>query len=157
MKTLEVWEALRVWELWIAGVLEDLWNGEKWFPWMPYIEGGSWVGVILPKIQEEISTVGSTSHHWMRGTNCSLEQLMMHRGLRSVSSIYGICKIVISHMWTKEMNGFNSKKSKPHFFSSDRREKPEFLGAIVEVRPQNCILGLEFCSKMLIGSRTNEQ
>ena len=32
------------------------------------------------------------------------------------------------------MNGFNSIKSKPYFFSSDKREKSEFLGAIVGVR-----------------------
>ena len=55
------------------------------------------------------------------------------------------------------MNGFNSKKSKPHFFSSNKRENPEFLGAIVGVKAQNCILGLGLCLRMLIGPRMNEQ
>jgi len=56
------------------------------------------VGVIPPKIQGEMSTVGSVSHHWMWGTKRRLEQLMMHHGLRSVSNRYRARKTVLLHM-----------------------------------------------------------
>jgi len=56
------------------------------------------VGVIPLKIQGEMSTVGSASHCWMRGTECRLEQLMTHCRLQSVSDDYGACKTVLSHV-----------------------------------------------------------
>ena len=46
------------------------------------------MGVIPLKIQGEISTVGSSSYRWMWGTKCHLEQLMMPRGVQSVSDNY---------------------------------------------------------------------
>ena len=56
------------------------------------------MGVIPLKIQGEMSTVGSASHHWMRGTKRCLEQLMMHRLLRSVSDSYKARKTVLPHV-----------------------------------------------------------
>ena len=53
------------------------------------------VGVIPLKVQEEISTVGSTPHRWMRGTKRRLEQLMTHRGLRSINNNYEERKTVL--------------------------------------------------------------
>ena len=53
------------------------------------------MGVVPLKIQEEMSIVGSTPHRWMRGTKRRLEQLMMHRGLRSISNSYGARKMVL--------------------------------------------------------------
>ena len=56
------------------------------------------VGVITLKVQEEISTVGSVPHRWMRETKRRLKQLMMYRKLRSVNNSYGECKTMLPHV-----------------------------------------------------------
>ena len=79
----------------------------------------------------EILIVRSTSHRKMQGTKHHSEHLMRCRGFRSVRNSYGTCKTTFSCVEIKETYGFNYPESKPHFFSSDRGKKPEFLGAIV--------------------------
>ena len=83
------------------------------------------MGVIPLKIQGGMSTIGSTSHSKMQGTKHHLEHLMRHRGLRSITNNYETCEAILSHVEIIETNGFNSPKSKPHFFSSDKRGKTE--------------------------------
>ena len=56
------------------------------------------MGVISLKIRRKMSTVGSASHHWMRGTKRRLEQLMMHRGLQGVSNSYKEHQMVLPHV-----------------------------------------------------------
>ena len=56
------------------------------------------MGVITLKVQEEISTVGSVPHRWMRETKRRLKQLMMYRKLRSVNNSYGECKTMLPHL-----------------------------------------------------------
>ena len=85
------------------------------------------MGVIPLKIQGEMPAVGSTSHHRMHGIERCLEQLMRHRGLRSVRNTYGTRKATFSHVEIREKRGISYPKSKPHFFSLDRREKTGVL------------------------------
>ena len=56
--------------------------------------------------------------------------------MRSVEQCSHVCKL-------KELVILTPKKSKSQFFSLDKRGKSEFWGAIVGIRAQNCILGLE--------------
>ena len=56
------------------------------------------MGVILLKIQGEMSIVGSASHCWMRGTKHRLEQLLTRCGFQSVSFCYGALKMVLPHV-----------------------------------------------------------
>ena len=56
------------------------------------------MGVITLKVQEEISTVRSVPHHWMRETKRRLKQLMTYRELRSVNNSYGECKTMLPHV-----------------------------------------------------------
>ena len=88
------------------------------------------MGVILLKIQEEMLTVGSTSHRKMQGTECYLEYLMRHRGLRSVRNSYGTCEAILSCVKIKETNGFNSPKSKSHFSLRIGGENWNFKGLL---------------------------
>ena len=85
------------------------------------------MGVIPLKFQGEAPAVGSTSHRRMQGIECRLEQLMRHRGLRSFRNSYGTCEATFSHMEIREKCGINYPNSKPHFFSSDGREKTGVL------------------------------
>ena len=85
------------------------------------------MGVISLKIQGEMLAIGSTSHHKMQGTKRRLEHLMRHRGLRSVRNTYGTRKATFSHVEIREKRGISYPKSKPHFFSLDRREKTGVL------------------------------
>ena len=85
------------------------------------------MGVIPLKIQGEMPAVGSASHRRMQGTERRLEQLMRHRGLRSIKNSYGTHEATFSRVKIREKHGINYPKSKPHFFSSDRREKTEVL------------------------------
>jgi len=81
------------------------------------------VGVIPLKIQGEMPAIGSTSHHKMQGTKRRLEHLMRHRGLRSVRNSYGTRKATFSSVEIKETYVINYPKSKPNFFSSNKKEK----------------------------------
>jgi len=81
------------------------------------------VGVILLKIQGKMLAVGSTSHYRMHGTKRLLEQLMRHRGLRSVKNSYETHEATFLRVKIRKMYGINYPKSKPHFFSSDKRGK----------------------------------
>ena len=85
------------------------------------------MGVIPLKIQAEMLVPGLASHHRMQGTERRLDQLMRYRGLQSVKNNYGTCKATFSPVEIKETYGFNYPKSKPHFFSLDKREKTEVL------------------------------
>ena len=67
---------------------------------------------------------------------------MTSRGLRGNSSNYEARKTAFPHMRINESVGLISWKSKPQFFSSDEREKREFLGAIVGIWAK--IHGLSF-------------
>ena len=67
---------------------------------------------------------------------------MTSRGLRGDSSNYEVRKTAFPHMRIHESVGLISWKSKPQFFSSDEREKREFLGAIVGIWAK--IHGLSF-------------
>ena len=92
------------------------------------------MGVIPLKIQGEMLAIGSTSHHKMQGTKRRLEHLMRHRGLRSVRNSYGTHKATFSSVEIKETYGINYPKSKPRFFSLDRREKTEVLRGYCRVK-----------------------
>ena len=81
------------------------------------------MGVISLKIREEMPAVGSTSHRKMQGKKRHLEHLMRHRGFRSFRNSYGTHEATFSRVEIKETYGINYPKSKPHFFSLDRREK----------------------------------
>ena len=74
-----------------------------------------------------MSTIGSASHHRMQGTECPLKQLIRHRGLRSVRNNYGARETTFSLIEIRENRGISYPKSKPHFFSLDRREKTRVL------------------------------
>jgi len=60
------------------------------------------VGVIPFKILGEMSTVGSTSHHGIRGIEHCLGHLMKYHGLQSVRNSYETHKIMLSRA---EMGG----------------------------------------------------
>ena len=85
------------------------------------------MGVIPLKIRGEMPTVGFTSHHKMQGTKRRLEHLMGHCRLRSVRNSYETRKATFSSVEIKETYVINYPKSKPHFFSSDKKEKTGVL------------------------------
>ena len=85
------------------------------------------MGVIPLKIQREMPAIGSISHHKMQGTKHRLEHLMRHRGLRNVRNSYETRKATFSSVEIKETYVINYPKSKPHFFSSDKKEKTGVL------------------------------
>ena len=85
------------------------------------------MGVILLKIQGEMSAIRLASHHRMQGIEHRLEQLMRHRGLQSVRNTYGTRKATFSRVEIREKRGISYPKSKPHFFSLDRREETGVL------------------------------
>ena len=96
------------------------------------------MGVIPLKIQGEIPTVGSTSHRRMQGIKHRLQQLMRHRKLRSVRNNFETREATFSLVEIREKCGINYPKSKPHFFSSDRREKTGVLrGYCRDKEPNN--------------------
>jgi len=70
---------------------------------------------------------GSTSHYKMQGTKRHLQHLMRRRRLWSVRNSYETREATFSHVEIKETYGFNYPESKPHFFSSDEREKTGVL------------------------------
>ena len=65
---------------------------------------------------------GMTANETSRGIKRCLEHLMRHRGLQSVKNSYGTSEAMLSHVETRETNGFNSPKSKPHFSPRIRGE-----------------------------------
>ena len=96
------------------------------------------MGVIPLKIQGKMLAVGSTSHHRMQGTKRLLEQLMRHRGLRSVRNSYETHEATFLRVKIRKMYGINYPKSKPHFFSSDKRGKNGVLrGYYKDKGPRN--------------------
>ena len=99
------------------------------------------MGVISLKIQGEMLAVESTSHRKMQGTKRYLEQLMRHRRLRSVKNSYGTREATFSRVEIKGTYGIYYSNIKTPFFSSDRRGKPEFLGAIVGIRVPKIYVG----------------
>ena len=56
------------------------------------------MGVIPLKIQGEMLAIGSTSHRRMHGIERCLEQLVRHRGLRSVKNSYRTRKVTFSRV-----------------------------------------------------------
>jgi len=74
--------------------------------------------------------IGSTSHHRMQGTKCRLEHLMRHHRLQSVRNSYGTSEAMLSRVETRETNGFNSPKSKPHFSPWIGGENRNFEGLL---------------------------
>ena len=114
------------------------------------------MGVIPLKIQGEISVIGSTSHHRIRGAECHLEHLMRHCGLQSIKNSYGTCEVPFSYVEIKGTCGIYYANIKTSFFSSDRRGKPEFLGAIVGTQVQIYILGLGPYPRRLSGPRIDQ-
>ena len=93
--------------------------------------GRNWVGVILPKIWGEMLAVGSPSRRRMWGTKRCLEHLMRSCRLRSAKTVAGHVKWHF-HVWkSKKRAKLVFPKPKPHFFSSNKRKKLEFLEAIV--------------------------
>ena len=97
------------------------------------------MGVIPLKIRGEMPAIGSTSHCKLQGTKCRLEHLMRHHGLRSVRNSYETYRAIFSLVEIKETYGINYPKSKPHFFSSDRRGKTEVLRG--------------YCRRVIVGIR----
>jgi len=96
----------------------------------------NWVGVIPFKILREMSAVGSTSHSRIRGIECCLEHLIRYCGLRSIRNSYGTHETALLRAeieGTCEICFFNIKTP---LFSSDRKGKLEFWGAIMERRPK---------------------
>jgi len=94
--------------------------------------------------------VGSTSHRRMQGTRHRLEHLMRCRGLRSVKNSYGTHEVTFSRMEIKETYGFTYPKSKPHFFSLDKREKTGVLRDYCRVdRSKNICWALGFVRRRL--------
>ena len=85
------------------------------------------MGDIPLKIQGEMSAVGSISHRRIQVTEHRLEQLMRHRGLRSVRNSYRTHEETFSRVEIREKRGVNYPKSKHHFFSLGRREKTGVL------------------------------
>ena len=55
---------------------------------------------------------------------------MRHRGLQSVKNSYGTSEAMLSHVETRETNGFSSPKSKPHFSPRIRGENQNLRGYI---------------------------
>ena len=102
--------------------------------------------VVIPlKNRGEMSGVRSTSHCKMQGTKCLLGHLMRHHGLQSVRNSYETCEVTFSRVETKETYGINYPKSKPHFFSSDRRRKTRVLrGYYRDKGPKNICWALGF-------------
>ena len=116
---------------------------EKWCLHMLYI--GSWSEWKLShsKVSGKSPSVGSAIHRWMCETACRLELLIALCESQSVYSKYKTRELSTPHMRIEESCGLMSWKSKPHFSSSDEREKPKFWGAIVWAKVQNsCVLGL---------------
>ena len=97
------------------------------------------MGVIPLKIRGEIPAVGFTSHRKMQGTKRCLEHLMGHHGLQSIKNSYKSREMTFSRVEIKETYGINYPKSKPHFFSSDRRGKTEVLRG--------------YCRRVIVGIR----
>jgi len=56
---------------------------------------------------------------------------MRHRGLRSVRNSYGTYETTFSHMEIKGKCGIYYSNIKTPFFSSDRKAKLKFWGAIM--------------------------
>ena len=83
--------------------------------------------------------VGSASDCRMQGTKHRLEHLMRLRRLRSLKNNYGTCKATFSLVEIKETYGFNYPKSKPHFFSLDKREKMGVLRGYCKVEESKII------------------
>ena len=65
---------------------------------------------------------GMTANETSLGTKRRLEHLMRHRGFRNVKNSYGTSEAMLSRVETRETNGFNSPKSKPHFSPRIRGE-----------------------------------
>ena len=70
--------------------------------------GQNWEGVISLKTQGEISTVGLAPHRWMWGTTHRLEQLIMPRELRSISSNHGMHNTTLLCVQIKGQNNINA-------------------------------------------------
>ena len=138
----EVFESLGVWEYWRVWEFLRVWRfckvkkKKKMCPSGILYRRRNWVGVILLKILGEMSAIGSTSHHRIRGIERRLEYLMRYRRQRSVRNSYRTRKTTLSRVeirGTCEICFFNIKTP---LFSSDRKGKPEFWGAILGTQAQ---------------------
>jgi len=121
-------ESLKIWEVLKA---RRFGKWEKWIPQALYIGGGVGRELPRPKFREKISIVGSSSHRRTWETRHRVEHLMKCCGLRSIRNSYRTREATFSRGKNKEVCGTTHPRSKPHFFSSDKREKLEFWGAIV--------------------------
>ena len=115
------------------------------------------MGVIPLKIQREMPAVGSTSYRKMQGTKCRLEHLMRHRGLQSVRNNYGTHEATFSRVEIKGTYGIYFSNIKTPLFSSNRRRKPEFLGAIVGIRGPKIYVRPWACPRRISGPKTDQQ
>ena len=114
----------------------------------------NWVGVMPLKFQAEMSAVGSTSHHRIWRTECRLEHLMRYHECRSVRNSYGARKMTLSCVKIKGTWGIYFSNIKTPLFSSDRKGKPEFLGAIMGTWVQ---IYIGPCSKRHSSPRIDQQ
>ena len=126
--------------------ISEIWRHvkmEKWCLRSLYI--GSWSEWKLSrlKVSGKSQSVGSALYCWMCETARHLEHLIVLCEPRNVSSKFEARELSTPRVWIEESCDLVSWKSKPYFFSFDKREKPKFWGVIVGAKVQNSyVLGL---------------
>ena len=76
---------------------------------------------------------------------------MRHHGLRSVRNSYRTCEATFSRVEIKKHMGLIIQNQKPHFFSSDRREKIGFLrGYCRDKGPKNICWALSLVQEQFV-------